>query len=101
MCIRDRFIDGAFDEAYLRGHMRRIGLATASTPEATIRQLLPVVADDLIHEADRLRDLNLAQFGVLAPDAPAEANAAALQRFLDVAPAVAQDLARTPHLFTD
>lgn len=95
------FIDSPMDEAYLRGHIRRTGLAGDGTPEAMIRQLIPVVAGDLAHEAQRLRDMRFAHLDVLSAEAAEDANAQALARFLDIAPTVALDLARTPHLFTD
>ncbi|WP_347137846.1 DUF5928 domain-containing protein [Paracoccus sp. SSK6] len=95
------FIDSDFDEPYLRGHMRRTGLAGEGTPDAVIAQLLPIVESDLAHEAERLRDMDFAQFGTIAPGRSTAANAEAIARFLDVSPAVAHDLAQTPHLFTD
>ncbi|MDQ1901673.1 DUF5928 domain-containing protein [Paracoccus sp. WLY502] len=95
------FIDTSFDDAYLRGHMRRTGLAGDGTPDTVIDQLLPIVAGDLAHEVERLRDMDFARFAAIAPDATSEANAHAIARFLDVSPEVAHDLARTPHLFTD
>ncbi|WP_207099905.1 DUF5928 domain-containing protein [Paracoccus shandongensis] len=95
------FIDSDFDEAYLRGHMRRVGLAGEGTPDAVITQLLPIVESDLSHEAERLRDMDFAQFDTIAPARPVAANAEAIARFLDISPAVAHDLAQTPHLFTD
>ncbi len=95
------FIDTPFDEDYLRGHMRRTGLAGPGTPDSVIRQLLPIVASDLAHEAERLRHLAFSRMTVLSPAAPAADNAQAIARFLDVSPQVAHDLAQTPHLFTD
>ncbi|MGN7868112.1 DUF5928 domain-containing protein [Paracoccus sp. 22332] len=95
------FVDTPFSPDYLHGHMRRMGLAGPATPDAQIRQLLPVVESDLADEADRLRDLAAARLTVLSPLAPDAANADALARFLDVSPQVAHDLARTPHLFND
>ncbi|MCZ0960126.1 DUF5928 domain-containing protein [Paracoccus benzoatiresistens] len=95
------FIESDFDEAYLRGHMRRTGLAADGTPDVVIDQLLPVVAGDLAHEAERLRDMDFAQFDSIAPARTVAANAEAIARFLDVSPAIAHDLAQTPHLFTD
>ena len=95
------FIDSDFDEAYLRGHMRRIGLAGPATPDPVIRQLLPIVASDLAHEAERLRDMVSARLTILSPAASAASNADAIARFLDISPQVAHDLAQTPHLFTD
>ncbi|WP_295044114.1 DUF5928 domain-containing protein [uncultured Paracoccus sp.] len=94
-------IDTPFSHDYLRGHIRRTGLAGPATPDAVIGQLLPIVDRDLAHEADRLRDLAGSRLTVLSPMAPVAANADALARFLDVSPQVAHDLAQTPHLFTD
>lgn len=95
------FVDSAFDEAYLRGHMRRIGLASQSTPDEVYGRLMPVVRGDLDHEAERLRDMDFARFETISDDRDPEHNAAAIARFLDVSDEIAQDLARTPHLFDD
>ena len=95
------FIDSDFDEAYLRGHVRRVGLVGEGTPDAVIAQLLPIVESDLSHEAERLRDMDFAQFDTIGPGRSVAANAEAIARFLDVSPAIAHDLAQTPHLFTD
>lgn len=93
------FIDSDFDEAYLRGHVRRIGLANDTTPAESIHRLLPVVKDDLEHEAERLRDMEFERFETVAPELGVDHNAAALMRFLDLSPEMAQDLAATPDLF--
>ena len=95
------FIDSDFNEEYLRGHMRRTGLAGPATPDPVIRELLPVVASDLAHEAERLRDMAVSRLAVLSPSATMDANAHAIAQFLDVPPNLAHDLAQTPHLFTD
>lgn len=95
------FIDCAFDDDYLCGHMRRVGLANGTTPPEMYRRLLPVVRGDLEHEAERLRDMDFARFETLSADRAPDRNAAALARFLDLPEGVAQDLAATPHLFDD
>lgn len=94
-------IDSRFDDAYLRGHIARVGLAGAQTPPEVIERLLPTVRADLMHEAERLRDLDLDALHTIAPWCSAQDNAAALARFLDVPAEVALDLARTDHLFSD
>ena len=99
--VRILFIDTFFDDDYLRGHMRRVGLIGATTPDEVVRRLLPVVRDDLDHEAELLRDMGFARFEAITPEAPQDRNALSLQRFLDVSPEIAQDLAATPHLFAD
>ncbi|RNF32816.1 DUF5928 domain-containing protein [Paracoccus methylarcula] len=95
------FIDNVFDDDYLRGHMGRIGLTGATTPEDVVERLLPVVRADLDQEAERLRDMNFERFDVIADEQPLDQNAVAIERFLDVSPEIAQDLAGTEHLFAD
>ncbi|MDP5306849.1 DUF5928 domain-containing protein [Paracoccus spongiarum] len=95
------FIDTPFDDDYLRGHMGRIGLANDSTPADVLDRLLPVVRGDLEHEVERLRDMGFSRFETCAAAQGIERNAAALARFLDVSPEIAQDLAATPNLFDD
>lgn len=94
-------IDSIFDDDYLRGHIQRVGLAAASTGAEVIDRLLPTVRRDLTYEAERLRDLGLSQFHTISPRADVAANAEALAKFLDIAPAVAHDLAAMEHLFSD
>lgn len=95
------FIDNDFDEQYLRGHMRRVGLSGASMPEEVISQLLPIVRADLDQEAERLRDQAFENFEEIAQTTSVDRNAAAIARFLDVSDAVAHELANTPNLFKD
>lgn len=95
------FIDGDFDDAYIRGHMKRIGVAGDETPDEVIRRLVPVVRDDLLHEVERLRDMNFPHFNVISPGAGIAMNAAAIARFLEVPDEIAHDLAATPQLFSD
>lgn len=95
------FIDNVFDDDYLRGHMKRIGLTGQTTPEDVVKRLLPVVCADLDQEAERLRDMNFERFQVIAEEQSLEQNAASLAQFLDLSPEIAQDLAGTDHLFAD
>ena len=89
------------DDPYLVGHARRIGLAGEGTAEETIARLLPTIRADMIHERERLRDIDLKDHHVLRQDASDEANARVLSRFLPVDEETALTLARTPHLFVD
>lgn len=95
------FVDSPFDDDYLRGHMIRVGLVSVGTPSEVVDRLLPVVRGDLEHEAERLRDMDFARFEVISPERTTEHNAEAIQRFLDVPPETAQQLAEIPHLFAD
>ncbi|NHF72202.1 DUF5928 domain-containing protein [Paracoccus xiamenensis] len=95
------FIDAGFDDSYLRGHIDRVGLANPSTPSEVIERLLPVVRDDLEHEAERLRDVRFNDyFEISEKDGPIR-NAAALAAFLGVEEERARSIASTPHLFAD
>ncbi|MDB6176547.1 DUF5928 domain-containing protein [Paracoccus sp. Z330] len=93
------FVETEFDDTYLRGHTRRIGLANDTTPPELFERLLPAVKGDLDHEAERLRDMEFDNFETIAADRAIERNAAALARFLDLSPEMAQDLAAIPNLF--
>lgn len=95
------FVETEFDDDYLRGHMRRIGLANDGTPEEIVNQLIPSVRRDLEHEVERLRDMDLPRFETISAQRPIDMNAEALRRFLDVSPQIAHDLASTPQLFDD
>lgn len=81
--------------------MKRIGVAGDETPDEVIRRLVPVVRDDLLHEVERLRDMNFPHFNVISPGAGIAMNAAAIARFLEVPDEIAHDLAATPQLFSD
>ncbi|WCR10147.1 glycosyl transferase [Paracoccus stylophorae] len=94
-------VDCDFDDDYLRGHMKRTGLASDRTPQDVLDRLVPVVRADLEHEGERLRDMEFARFETISAASTPERNAAAIARFLDVPEEIAQDLARTPHLFDD
>lgn len=94
-------IESRFDDAYLRGHIGRVGLAGAQSAPEAIERLLPTVRADMEHEAERLRDMDFASFHSIAPWRSPEENASALAAFLDIAPEAALDLARTSNLFSD
>ena len=95
------FVDSEFSDAYLRGHMRRIGLANEGSPPDVVDQLMQVVRRDLEHEIERLRDMDFAHFAEVKETASHAMNAAAIARFLEIPEEIAQDLAATPHLFSD
>lgn len=95
------FINNEFDERYLRGHMKRVGLAGDSMPEDVVNQLLPIVRADLDHEAERLRDQRFENFEEIAKSISTDRNAIAIARFLEIPDNVAHELASTPRLFDD
>lgn len=94
-------IESEFDDAYVRGHIGRVGLAGPNAPVGTVRRLIPAVRSDLEHEADHIRGLALTGLFRLSPRASADENAAALQGFLHVDGELARKLALTDHLYAD
>lgn len=94
-------IDSHFDDDYLRGHIRRVGLAGSETSGEVVERLIPTVRADLEHEAERLRDADLDGFQSIAPWRSPQDNAAQLARFLDVTPEAALQILSTDHLFSD
>ncbi|SDE25933.1 Core-2/I-Branching enzyme [Paracoccus isoporae] len=95
------FIEPDFDDAYLRGHIGRVGLANPSTPPQVVERLLPIVRNDLDQESARLRDLHLRGYHEISEAAGVEANARVLAAFLHVEEDTARQIAATPYLFAD
>lgn len=94
-------IESRFDDDYIRGHIDRVGLAGAHTSSDVVERLLPTVRGDLVHEAERIRDMDFSGYSSIAPWRSDEENAAQLARFLDILPEVALTLAKTEYLFQD
>ena len=99
--IRLLEIECSFDDDYLVGHAKRVGLAGEQTSEDTIARLLPTIHNDMIYEREAIRDAEFADAARMRETASVDENAAALVKFLGVSPEVALTLAQTPHLFVD
>ncbi|WP_405404039.1 DUF5928 domain-containing protein [Paracoccus sp. Ld10] len=95
------FVDSRFDDDYVRGHMGRVGLVSPDAPTDIVQRLLPVVRNDLQHEADRLKEAGFRYLATISESAGPDRNAAALAAFLGVPEPQARALAETPHLFAD
>ncbi len=98
---RIMLIDVDFSDDYLRGHLKRVGLAADTTPPDVIDRLLPTARNDLQMETERLADADFAQFGRIRPAADPEVNAHAIADFLEIGHVEAESIARTDHLFAD
>jgi hypothetical protein len=90
-----------FDDSYLAGHAKRVGLAGAQSSDATVARLLPTIRNDILFERDNIRDADFAGASRISETATIDENAAALALFLRVHPETARALAETPHLFVD
>ncbi len=94
-------IECRFDDDYLVGHAKRVGLAGEQTSDATLSRLLPTIRHDMIFERDSIRDAEFPNTTRISETATMDANAHALAQFLSVNLDVAKTLAETPYLFVD
>lgn len=94
-------IECSFDDAYLIGHAKRVGLAGEKTCDGTIARLLPTMRNDMDFEREAIRDAQFKNATRIREQAGIDENAAAIADFLNVSPDVARTLAQTPHLFVD
>jgi hypothetical protein len=94
-------VECVFSDDYLIGHARRVGLAGEETTPEALKQILPTIRYDVIHESDRIRDAHFPNHLRISELASVEQNAGPLAQFLSVAPDVARNVAATPHLFVD
>lgn len=94
-------IECQFSEAYLTGHARRVGLAGDRTSKATMERLLPTIRNDLVYEADRIRDAGFPRYSRIHETDPPEENAGKIAEFLSVPWDQALNIARTDYLFAD
>lgn len=94
-------IDCAMSDDYLIGHARRVGLAGAQTPRATLRQLLPTIRQDVDFESAQIRDRAFDRFYRLREGDTVEDSIVPVARFLSLPEDTARDIAATPHLFSD
>ena len=94
-------IECQFSDDYLAGHAKRVGLASDQTSEASLRQLLPTIRQDVLFESDRIRDADFEHHYRIDERNSVEENARALSQFLSVDGETARRLAETPYLFVD
>ncbi len=94
-------IECDFDDAYLIGHARRVGLAGPQAGDATLDRLLPTIRHDMVFERDSIRDAKFPNMTRISQTGSLDANAHAIAQFLSVNMDVALRLAETPHLFVD
>lgn len=94
-------IECHFDDDYLEGHAKRVGLASDQTSSENLKRILPTIRQDLAFESDRIRHANFAHYQQLREQGSSEDNTRALAAFLSVDEDTARKLAETPHLFVD
>lgn len=91
----------AFDDAYLVGHARRVGLAAAGTPPEVLAQMLPPLRHAFSDESVRIRDADFTNHWRLREENSVDANAEIFADLFRIGPEDARALADTPYLFDD
>lgn len=94
-------IECRYEDDYLLGHAKRVGLAGEMTPQDTIDRLLPTVRQNFIFESDQIRDAEFPGYFRISQDQSKEENRVPLAQFLDVADEVARDILDIDYLFED
>ena len=94
-------IECQFSDAFLEGHAQRVGLAGQRTPPETLARLLPTIRNDIAHEIDMIRDAGFANHLRMRETASVSENEKIIAEFLTVSREMAQEIARTDHLFAD
>ncbi len=94
-------IECAFDDEYLMGHAKRVGLIADHTPVETIVRLLPSVRNDLRFETDQLRDREYDNHYRIVQNGPRIKNIEQLAGFADLEPGDAEAIVEQDWLFSD
>ncbi|MCS6625828.1 beta-1,6-N-acetylglucosaminyltransferase [Roseibacterium beibuensis] len=90
-----------FDDQYLVGHARRVGLATDDTPSDVIQRMLPTLRHEFQYESIRIREAEFSDHWRVREDRDAKANAAVLSDVFNIDAETGLALAETPYLFAD
>ncbi|EBA17380.1 epsK domain protein [Roseobacter sp. SK209-2-6] len=99
--IRTMQVECSFTDEYLTGHAHRVGLAGNHTPQQTMDRLLPTIRNDILHEADRIRDAGYSNYCAIKEVNTPEENAESVMRFFSLPKDKALEVANTPFLFAD
>lgn len=94
-------IECDFSDDYLKGHMKRVGLASDRTSEKALDSLVSTVRADIDREYHEIRDAHFECYERISQSKSPEQNAPAIARFLDVPEDVAHQVAQADHLFYD
>ena len=99
--VRMLEIECQFDDAYLIGHARRVGLAGDHTSKEVLAHLLPTIRYDIRHESERIRDAGFSRLYRMRQWGSVEENSIHLAEFLDIPVVKAREIATTDYLFVD
>lgn len=90
-----------FDDHYILGHARRIGLISDQTAVETMVKLLPSIRNDLKKEIDSISDLKLEFAYKIDEKGAVHRNADQLSRFADITVEQAMDIVTLDWIYSD
>ncbi|SNS21100.1 DUF5928 domain-containing protein [Tropicimonas sediminicola] len=94
-------IDCDFDDDYLLGHARRVGLLGQSAPREALEQVLPAVRNSIRHEAERMQAAGFSRHLRIRQSASVDENAMRLAQFLSIPMETAREIASAEDLYAD
>ena len=90
-----------FDDQYILGHARRIGLISDQTAVETLVKLLPSIRNDLKKESEVIGDLRLEFFYRIDEKGAVYRNASELSQFADITIEQAQEIVTLDWIYSD
>lgn len=90
-----------FDDQYILGHARRIGLIPDQTAVETLVKLLPSIRNDLKKESEVIGDLRLEFFYRIDEKGAVHRNASELSQFADITIEQAQEIVTLDWIYSD
>lgn len=90
-----------FDDQYILGHARRIGLISDQTAVETLVKLLPSIRNDLKKESEVIGDLRLEFFYRIDEKGAVHRNASELSQFADITIEQAQEIVTLDWIYSD
>lgn len=90
-----------FDDQYILGHARRIGLIPDQTAVETLVKLLPSIRNDLKKESEVIGDLRLEFFYRIDEKGAVHRNASDLSQFADITIEQAQEIVTLDWIYSD
>ncbi|PTX54749.1 core-2/I-Branching enzyme [Litoreibacter ponti] len=94
-------IECRFEDEYLLGHAKRVGLAGEMTPQDTIDRLLPTVRQNFLFESDQIKDADFPNYFKISENQSRAENAQPLVGFLDISEDQARKILDIDYLFED
>lgn len=88
-----------FDDAFLQGHARRIGLGGAENGSEFMADVLKTLRLEIADESETLEQLGLPNMGFISEDRGLHKNIEALAHFLTISDDKAREIAETKGLF--